>query len=73
MRILLADDHLLVRAGLRRVLESFNGVEVVAEAEDGDQVEGLVETHKPDFVVTDLSRVDAGASQRIREVASRLA
>lgn len=55
MRIVLADDHTLVRAGLRRVLESFPGVEVVAEAEDGEQVADLVALHRPDVVVTDLS------------------
>jgi len=55
MRVLLADDHVLVRAGLRRVLESFPGVEVVAEADDGDQVPDLVALHRPDAVVTDLS------------------
>lgn len=55
MRIVLADDHTLVRAGLRRVLESFAGIEVVAEAEDGDQVADLVALHRPDMVVTDLT------------------
>lgn len=55
MRILLADDHQLVRAGLRRVLESFVGTEVVAEAEDGDQILDLVALHRPDIVVTDLT------------------
>lgn len=55
MRVLLADDHVLVRAGLRRVLESFPGAEVVAEADDGDQVPDLVALHRPDVVVTDLS------------------
>jgi DNA-binding NarL/FixJ family response regulator len=55
VRVLLADDHVLVRAGLRRVLESFPGVEVVAEADDGDQVPDLVAVHRPDAVVTDLS------------------
>ena len=66
MRILLADDHLLVRAGLRRVLESFTGVEVVAEAEDGDQVEALVAAHAPDIVVTDLSMRRKNGDELIR-------
>ena len=71
MRILLADDHLLVRAGLRRVLESFAGVEVVAEAEDGDQVEALVETHRPDIVVTDLSMRRKNGDELIRALKAR--
>jgi DNA-binding NarL/FixJ family response regulator len=71
MRILLADDHLLVRAGLRRVLESFSGVEVVAEAEDGDQVEALVELHNPDVVVTDLSMRRKNGDELIRALKAR--
>lgn len=71
MRILLADDHLLVRAGLRRVLESFAGVEVVAEAEDGDQVEALVAEHRPDVVVTDLSMRRKNGDEVIRELKAR--
>src|SRR5690349_11635839 len=71
MRILLADDHLLVRAGLRRVLESFAGVEVVAEAEDGDEVERLVEAHNPDVVVTDLSMRRKNGDELIRALKAR--
>ena len=71
MRILLVDDHSLVRAGLRRVLESFSGVEVVAEAEDGDQVEALVVTHHPDIVVTDLSMRRKNGDELIRALKAR--
>jgi DNA-binding NarL/FixJ family response regulator len=60
LRVLLADDHVLVRAGLRRVLESFPGVEVVAEADDGDQVPDLVALHRPEVVITDLSMARQG-------------
>jgi DNA-binding NarL/FixJ family response regulator len=55
MRILIADDHVIVRVGLRRVVESFPDTEVVAEADDGDQVPALVAQHRPDIVITDLS------------------
>lgn len=66
MRILLADDHQLVRAGLRRVLESFAGVEVVAEAEDGDQILDLAALHRPDIVVTDLTMRRTNGDEAIR-------
>ena len=66
IRILLADDHVLVRAGLRRILESFPGAEVVAEADDGDQVADLVALHRPDVVVTDLSMQRASGFDVIR-------
>lgn len=66
MRILLADDHQLVRAGLRRVLESFAGIEVVAEAEDGDQILDLAALHRPDIVVTDLTMRRTNGDEAIR-------
>jgi DNA-binding NarL/FixJ family response regulator len=54
-RILLADDHVLVRAGVRALLESVEGVEVVAEAGDGHEALRLVAQHRPDLVLMDIS------------------
>jgi DNA-binding NarL/FixJ family response regulator len=54
-RIVLADDHTLVRAGIRKLLESIPAVEVVGEADDGRKVLALVEQLKPDVVLMDLS------------------
>lgn len=54
MRVLLADDHTLVRAGVRRLLESFAGVEVVGEAKNGMEVLDLCTLHRPDAVLLDL-------------------
>jgi DNA-binding NarL/FixJ family response regulator len=69
VRVLLADDHVLVRAGLRRVLESFPGAEVVAEADDGDQVPDLVALHRPDVVITDLSMKRNSGYDVLRDLA----
>jgi DNA-binding NarL/FixJ family response regulator len=55
IRILLADNHTLVRAGLRSLLQSLEGVEVVAEASDGREVLNLVEVHHPDVVLMDVA------------------
>jgi DNA-binding NarL/FixJ family response regulator len=55
LRVLLADDHALVRAGLRKLLESFSGVEVVGEAADGRRVLALAEELQPDLVLMDIS------------------
>ena len=55
IRVLLADDHDLVRAGFRALLESFEGVQVVGEAADGRAVLRLVETLKPDLVLMDIA------------------
>ena len=68
MRIVLADDHHLVRVGLRRVLEGFVGCQVVAEADDGDQVAALVQQHRPDVVVTDLTMRRRGGEDVIRDL-----
>lgn len=53
---------------MRRVLEGFVGCQVVAEAEDGDQVAALVQQHRPDVVVTDLTMRHRGGEDVIREL-----
>jgi DNA-binding NarL/FixJ family response regulator len=55
IRILLADDHTLVRAGIRSLLENIEGVEVIAEASDGREALRLVKTHRPDLVLMDIA------------------
>ena len=54
MKILLADDHTLVRAGIRRLLEDLPEVAVVGEASDGEEAVELVQRHRPDIVITDI-------------------
>ena len=55
IRLILADDHTLVRAGIRSLLEKLPGVEVVGEAGDGREVLNLVKLHQPDVVLMDIS------------------
>lgn len=55
LRVILADDHTLVRAGIRALLEKFPDVEVVAEASDGREVLKLAVIHQPDLVLMDVS------------------
>jgi len=55
MRVILADDHTLVRAGIRALLEKLSGVEVVGEAGDGREVLKLVKLHGPDVVLMDIT------------------
>jgi DNA-binding NarL/FixJ family response regulator len=54
IRILLADDHAIVRAGIRQFLESAGDVEVVAEAGDGEQAKELIQAKHPDVAVLDI-------------------
>lgn len=54
LKVLLADDQALVRAGFRSLLERTEGVEVVAEAADGQQAVELCRKHRPDVVLMDI-------------------
>ncbi|HWQ32523.1 MAG TPA: response regulator transcription factor [Blastocatellia bacterium] len=54
IRVLLADDHTLVRAGIHALIHNFEGVEVVAEASDGREALKLVSEHLPDVVMADV-------------------
>ncbi|MBN8525615.1 MAG: response regulator transcription factor [Planctomycetes bacterium] len=64
-RILLADDHQLVRMGLRQMLIADGGFVVVAETDSGTQLEALVREHDPDVLVLDLQLRDGSALERI--------
>ena len=55
IRVLLADDHVLVRAGLRGLVDSIPGVEVVAEAGDGQEALRLMKQHRPDVALLDIA------------------
>lgn len=55
MRVLLADDHALVRAGIRALLDQTEDIEVVAEAGDGLETIELVKQHQPDLVLLDIT------------------
>lgn len=54
IRVVLADDHAVVRKGIRDFLEEENDIQVVAEAADGDQVKTLIREHQPDVVILDI-------------------
>ena len=69
IKVLLVDDDALVRAGLTMMLDGANGIEVVGEAADGDQVPAAVDAHAPDVVLMDLRmpRTDGiTATRRLR-------
>ena len=55
IRVILADDHTLVRAGIRALLEKLPDVEVVGEADDGREMLNLVRLHQPRIVLLDIS------------------
>jgi DNA-binding NarL/FixJ family response regulator len=55
IRVLLADDHALVRAGVRALLERTPDIRVIAEAADGREALGLIEQMRPDVVLMDVT------------------
>lgn len=71
MRILIADDHSLVRAGIRRLLESSPDIEVVAEAGNGREAIALTEIHLPDVALLDLSMPELNGLDAAQEIRRR--
>ncbi len=72
IRIVLADDHHLVRAGIRQLFESANDLQVVAEAGDGEEAKALIEKHKPDVAVLDIQMPKASGIEVTRWVRAHL-
>jgi DNA-binding NarL/FixJ family response regulator len=69
LRVLLADDHTLVRAGMRALLGELPGVEVVAETGDGREALRLVRETKPDLALIDISMPGLNGLEVARRVA----
>lgn len=55
MQVLLVDDHAMVRQGLRSVLESYDDIQVIGEAQNGSEAVSLVQELKPQVVVMDIN------------------
>jgi len=72
IRILLADDHHIVRAGVRQLLESASDLQVIAEAGDGEEAQTLIQQHKPDVAVLDIQMPKASGIEVTRWVRARL-
>ena len=71
IRVLIADDHAVVRQGLRTYLELQEDVEVVAEAADGEAAVAEAERHAPDVVLLDLAMPRLDGVAALRELRGR--
>ena len=71
IRIVVADDHKLVRDGLRSLLEKQKGMEVVAETEDGRTTVQQVQKQSPDVVIMDISMHDLNGVDATRQIIAK--
>jgi len=71
VRVILADDHDLVRSGIKALLTMVEGVKVIAEARDGKELITLVEELLPDIVMTDISMPGMDGITAIAEIHAR--
>lgn len=70
IRVLLADDQVLVRAGFRALLDSEDDIEVVAEASDGKEAVTLASMLRPDVILMDLRMPRLDGIEAIRQIAA---
>lgn len=71
LRVVLADDHVMVRQGIRQFLEEEGEITVVAEAADGEETLRLVARHRPDVVVLDIQMPGMSGMEVAREIRAR--
>jgi len=69
IRIVLADDHQLVRAGIRSLLQRLHDVQVVAEASDGAEALHMVATERPDIVLMDIGMARLNGLEATEQIA----
>lgn len=71
IRVVIADDHVMVRQGLRSLLERSNDIEVLAEAEDGQEAIDLCRQYTPDVLVIDVSMPRMTGIQAVEQICGK--
>lgn len=72
LRVLLADDHTVVRQGLRKILESDDEIEIVGEAGDGRSAVEMVQRMRPHVVVMDVALPELNGIEATRQISKRV-
>ncbi len=72
IKVVLAEDHTIVRQGLRSILEQHAGIEVIAEAENGREAVRIAEQMKPDVVLMDFSMPGLNGLEATRQIKQRV-
>lgn len=70
LKVMLVDDHEVVRQGLRALLEAEEDLEVIAEADGGDAAIGMARSYQPDVIVMDVRMPDGSGVEACREIRS---
>ena len=71
IRVVIADDHALVRAGIAQLLAQRDDIRVVGEAADGEEAVRVVDEHQPDLVLMDLSMPELDGIAATRQIKAR--
>jgi DNA-binding NarL/FixJ family response regulator len=71
IRVILADDHTVVRRGLKAVLGTAKDIEVIGEAKNGREAISLTERFKPDVLVMDLDMDEMGGTDALKEIVAK--
>ena len=72
IRVLLADDHELVLAGIRSLLQEIEGIQIIAEAHNGREAVALSVEHRPELVVMDISMPELNGIEATIQIKSQL-
>jgi DNA-binding NarL/FixJ family response regulator len=72
IRVVVADDHTIIRSGLRMLLEREAGFEVVGEASDGRQAVEMAESLKPDVIMLDIGMPNLNGIEATRQIVQKL-
>jgi len=72
IRILLADDHTVIRKGLRLLLENQPDFQVVADASDGREAVAMAEAHRPDVIVLDVAMPTLNGIEAARQISAKV-
>src|SRR5690625_7427859 len=71
-KIIIIDDHVLFREGVKRILDFEETFEIVAEGNDGEEALELVQKHRPDVVLMDINMPNTNGVQATKKIANDL-